>query len=352
MQHPLDSTISAAPLLAHKVINFTLITKLISWQPAYLLDPLTYFAWKCSPFPEYCNNLMRMKRNHPPDHDNHREDFEEQRIIDDRLNQLFSSDRNKKVLHTNKGFWCPDQLHVRLGPSVDPNQYDKLVTWSKDLAYNYMNPYEALYFVELRQLLIFHNELPLSLPEAYQLLLKDKADLRSYVVFSHLNRNSFFCFKYNSTPSNRDTSVVRECKDDETNPHLTPDDHVIEPLFGMNPSKRPSLTALIEFGPQEAESDSTETYLIPQFRAFKRETYNRTKATRGSPLGIAHYLVIVCDKSDTNIPDSQQMLAIQRDCNEVSSRRYLFALVDANYSICFAQFKTKNREDLQIINSD
>lgn len=159
-----------------------------------------------------------MKRNFPPDI-NSEEAEQEQVEIRDRIEQLFSStipasnsigqsnlcrgsvdSRETRNIPINSvGFLQLNERRIILQSLKGLDRY--LICQHEENGYHYMEPYDALYSLEMNKLLLFHNEQPLSLAEAYQMLLSGCKDdvvensqpFIEYLVFRHLNRIGYIC---------------------------------------------------------------------------------------------------------------------------------------------------------------
>lgn len=286
-----------------------------------------------------------MKRNHPPD--NRAELPEEQKIVQQRLRETFLAARARKVLHSNKGTWCQINRHVQLDPATNHQQYDGMVRFSKELERHYLGAHEALYLLESRQLVIHFNELPLSLAEAYQLLLEEVDDFRNYIVFLHLNRWGYFCLKPDPrTLKTQDGDHARAPQhyhqlSNEQNPEQR-----TESLVDITLTHKPFdevLEDLRNFGPKELRQSDDATSPASgnppiTFDVYKRETFAKNRPRKGKP-GRPDHFVIVCDESDFKPSSYGNPFVDGRSIEEESSERLLYALVDADANICFARFK-------------
>lgn len=280
-----------------------------------------------------------MKRNHQPD--TPRDQVEEQQITEKRLKDLFGASPCRKILHTNKGFWCQEQHHVRLDENVNAQQFEGMVTLSDGFGYNYMNTYQAMFLMESGQLLIYHNEFPLSLAEAYHLLLGSRSDLQNYIVFSHLNRNGYFCLK----PDMKENPKIAEVSRRDQEQSLCPHTKDLEALYKINQiylTYQEVLRGLRMAGPKEAPSTEAELnrrYII-SFDVYKREDFAKNKPRKGKSAGMPDYHVIVCDKTNQNSPNSCEIMRLQRmhSDNARFSGRVLFALVDTDSTLSFVHF--------------
>lgn len=314
-----------------------------------------------------------MKRNYLPD-SSEQAHHNEQEIITQRLDELFShSVRNQRqVPISNKGYWIHSKQHVRVDSIVGlPNE---LINFSPEFPYHFLNPFQALYCLEASQLLIYLFGFPLSISEAYELLLKDEEQFRYYRVFQQLNRTGYVCLKpiHSHLASNMLIADSDQKLKQEDTQALSDSDTLncesetsIQPLFKINTIYKPYreiLDNLKQLGPKDAaEIESTLSALSTQdggrknasttiaFDIYKRENFAKNKP-RKDKQGNPDYKLIVCDKSRDKPPSCQQLLAHRSalliEGGEQASKyadtffdKLLFAVVDGDASICFTQFK-------------
>lgn len=281
-----------------------------------------------------------MKRNFPPGGDKSADLQKEREIIEQRLSELYSSDQVRNVLKTNKATYLDHAHHVRLEPGA--KHLEGFTQYASDLKYHYLLPYQALFLLESRQILIYYNELPLSIAEAYKLLLRDASEFQNYVVFSNLNRNGYFCLPHinlnpDSYPANPDRD--KDTESDEliearTKP-LLHDVHFVDTTW------KEIMDSLRPHGPRDhdVEEDPREDLSIT-FDVYKRESYTKNKP-KGSKEGVPDYFVIVEDKNSTRFPSEL--------CDESHhSNKYLFAIIDADSSLTFVQCNTLKPRDLDV----
>lgn len=297
-----------------------------------------------------------MKRNHPPD------DLDccpenERNIIDSRLEGLFSvsAGSQRRIPLSSKGVWLDGYRHVKIDSTKGVMR--EFINRSREFHYDYLNPYEALYCLETSQLLIYFNGLPLSLSEAYQLLLDGHEDFIRYRVFQQLNRSGYVCLKPYSEegcPSVQ-TKAREECCD-KSNATLETDhrSHVVglKPLAKVDSESNivSILGDLQRHGPQEFDMSGGRSGISFEglkisFDVYKREDLNRHKPRRfkqGSP----DYHLVVCDRSDERVPECGQLLKYDLQREQCTRKELIFALVDDDLSICFAQFKPLNPTNL------
>lgn len=297
-----------------------------------------------------------MKRNHPPKES----DFcpeREQSIIEARLKELFSpSESERRIPLTNKGYWLHDKRHVKIDSVKGIKR--EFVKFSRDLRYNYLDPFEALYCLEASQLLVFFNGFPLSLAEAYQLLLDGRNDFINYRVFQHFNRSGFVCSKHIQEESQRqavETKTKAECCDEigTFDTQLLTQAN-LEPLTvadSIIPIKE-MLADLRCRGPQEFKLPETYSEVPIEklkitFNIYKRGTMARDMPRKGKQ-GNPDYHVIICDKSVDTVPNCKQLLEYDLQMKHSTKTELLFALVDDDMSISCAQIKPLDSNDLTL----
>jgi hypothetical protein len=299
-----------------------------------------------------------MKRNHLPDEESADEQRKEREIIDQRLKEHFLAISDRGVPRTIKAYYLDHLHHIRLEPAN--KQIDGFSQHSRMYNYNYLLPFQALYLLESRQLLIYYNELPLSIAEAYKLFLKDFSEFQKYTVFSHLNRNGYFCLPHKTVhPDDRPSiskSGDRHCEDNDTVPTTPPtttkSSEKTKPLLCDNDFVDKSFKELMDtlqaHGPREyggntqdrPPSDNTAI----SFEAYKREGFKKFKPNR-TRSGCPDYYVIVQDKNSTRFPNDPALEL----CSDAHIRnRYLFAIIDADNSLSFVQYDMLTGHDLNI----
>lgn len=280
-----------------------------------------------------------MKRNHLPTNPN--ELAEEQEIINQRLRELLTQPVSKlrQIPVTNKGIWLEEFNHVKVestkGISSD------LLCHSSELNYQYLDRFEALFCLEANQLIIYSSGFPLSLAEAYQLLITDSDSLKNYRVFQHLNRSGYICL----APDNHHqthTEPVEQSGESESTAKLEIGRACGSPLFEIDSIDIPLkevFKSLREFGPQSDKLRKQNQNEGIAFNVYKRETFASKRPRKDKP-GEADFGLIICDKLGGNKPNWAQI-------RSGSGRNIIYALVDDN-SICFSQFEAINPNDLAL----
>lgn len=307
-----------------------------------------------------------MKRNHPPD--NPDELLDEQVIINERLNELFShsSSELRQIPISQKGDWLSDRRHVRINSTKGLNT--DLVSYSSELKYHFLKPYEALFSLESNHLKIFFNNFPLSLIEAYQVILVDQIDFRNYRVFQRLNRSGYICLQPNANLNKSPELPKREadgytCTKIEHPQNPVETQYNFDPIFCIDSIKisfNSVLSSLRSLGPQDYEplgddeldkavcTNTAISELGIDFHVYKRETYAKNKPRRGQP-GTPDYHLIVCDKARQKPPSYKQLVQLDssrakaQDNSEIG--KLLFALMDDDNSICFTLFEPASFPD-------
>lgn len=292
-----------------------------------------------------------MKRNHPPDDSENLQD--EQEIIDSRLNELFSQP-SRSIPITSKGYWMEDHRHVKVESLK--GTANELLSFSSASNYHYLNLFEALYCLETSQLIIFFNGIPLSLAEAYQILLENPMDFRNYRVFQQLNRSGYICLKPNNNQTSTSDRGTASGSTRVTSNRLHPSDDYSEPPLKIEystPIPDKVLMALRSRGPCDYKTDfnlgSQQKDILKDvvFDVYKRETFVKNKP-RKDKFGKPDYKLIICDKSSDKAPNVKQLVCYDEKKNETEGHKLIFASIDDDSSICFSYFKCVNSEELEL----
>lgn len=287
---------------------------------------------------------IEMKRNRPPD--DQEEQLQDARLLKERLDGLFShcQPEQRQMPLRNRAEWNAERRHAKIEQSVKVTPSD-MVKYSSQLGYHYLSWYEAMYCLDSNQLLIYHNDLPLSLAGAYELIIEDEVQLREYRVMQQLTRTGHICLPpsisidwMKATPQ---TPVVL----DESE---VPSSDVVEELFSINSIKLPLsqvLERLQEFGPREASA--TRRPLVVDygsstrvsFDVYKREGFAKNKPhSADNKPGKPDYHLIVCDLTSQAPPDASNLQNMSESLPRQSSEKLMFALVDDDSSIFFVQY--------------
>lgn len=206
---------------------------------------------------------------------------------------------------TNRGTWLPTELHVRLETlkGITP----ELVNYNSESRYHYLKPYEALFCLETSQLGLYFNELPLSLSEAYHLLLGNNFNrLQEYRVFQYLNRIGYICLP----PSRVQDQSCQYLASSNSNLNSYSFDVYRRQSFA---SKRP----------RKDQPGYPDHYL---------RVLNLEKANEGK---------LICRQSASdNGDDADSMTDNDEFCDKL-----VIASVDIDFSLSFSQFKTLNSDN-------
>lgn len=265
-------------------------------------------------------------------------------------------DANRRGISIKRtGDWISEKRHVKLtsleGISVH------LLSYSHELKYHYLNPYEALFCLESSELLIFYEGYPLSLAEAYHLLIKDDQSLKNYRIFQRLNRTGFVCLKPQVTKpetalmskadnlqTTESLSVGGDDNDDDDGKQETIDleksIYKIDALYELTFAQ--VLQNLRKHGPQEAAvveqaTDCCNDEIV--FDVYQKQNFHKNKPSRGKAGNPDHYLIIRDNiaNGDANFIHTQHL-----------SSKILFALIDVDDTICFVKFGSVNSNDFRL----
>lgn len=297
-----------------------------------------------------------MKRNWPPAKE-HPSQKEEQSIIEERLEELFShSDDNLRQVSINsKGIYVKEHGHVRVDNLKGLPR--ELLYHSKELQYYYLDNYGALLCLESGQVAIYYNGLPLSLAEAYHLLLIDQADFKRYCVFQRLNRTGYICLKHINNFENNPTKSIN---DDKKNDSMADDTQIntnpIDSIFNIDAIDIPFnevLSRLRDLGPQD---EQPKDYLSNRYDiiydVYEREKYSKTKPQKDAP-GKPDFLLIVCDDISNDFKNKLNVMGKrfkgQHEASYVDGERLLYALIDEENTICFVRFSSESSHELVLL---
>ncbi|KAM4716531.1 tRNA-splicing endonuclease subunit Sen54 [Anableps anableps] len=142
--------------------------------------------------------------------DFHPDDSEEQR---QRLQQsldehwsLISEERVERLGNLVKAIWIPGDQIVAL--QTPAGKFWQTMGFSAE-GKQYLLPEEALYLMECGNLLVFHQDLPLSIQDGYEMFLSsDSVSLQQYQVFAHLKRLGYVVHRFD--PSSEPSSYARQ----------------------------------------------------------------------------------------------------------------------------------------------
>lgn len=286
-----------------------------------------------------------MKRNRPPDDECERRG--EAELIRSRLDELFAhcQQNQRQVSLCNQAFWIPDKRHAKIVPNVRITPSD-MVQYSSHIGYHYLKPYEALYCLDTNQIIIYFNDMPLSLAEAYQLIIENKVQYREYKVLQQLTRTGYICIDPACTRVNNvvdsDERGSQKAEISSSSSEVDEQNQLGE-HFALDsitsPPNNDDLKRLQKLGPKTGATPLVEGCEIQDitFDAYRRESFAKNKPQGASRPGRPDYHVIVCDVESQKPPSANMLLCYSKLVN-IASNKLLFALVDDDSSIFFAQF--------------
>ena len=112
---------------------------------------------------------------------------------------------DKKIV--SYGIWNEQMRLVEVISNKNLKQY--LLHYINKRSYLY--PFEALFMVECRSLIIMFEESPLSIEDSYKLLLQNQVDCKLYRIFSLLSKSGYhvkYC-KIGTTYKNKDLEILK-----------------------------------------------------------------------------------------------------------------------------------------------
>lgn len=286
-----------------------------------------------------------MKRNRLPDDNEERQT--EAKLIGDRLDEFFAHchPEQRQIARCNRANWIPGKRHARIEQNIRITPRD-IVKYCPQLGYHYLGPYETLYCLDTNQLLIFHNSLPLNLAEAYKLIIENEVQFREYKVLQQLTRTGYICLRPTVILTENDSEETTSQQKTITSPEPIEVFEGEEELFSIDSIKLPYkdvLGRLQELGPRtqrEPAKRPTNGKSDIAFDVYRRESFAKKKAQ----LGEADHYVIICDLANRAPPDAEELLNLSNNypSNISGDGKLLFALVDDDSSIFFAQYNQLN----------
>ncbi|XP_038161533.1 tRNA-splicing endonuclease subunit Sen54 [Cyprinodon tularosa] len=126
------------------------------------------------------------------------DETEEQRLrlqqsLDEHWN-LISEERVERLGNLVKATWIPDDRIVEL--QTPAGKFWQTMGFSAE-GKQYLLPEEALYLMECGSLLVFNQDLPLSIQDGYEMFLSaDAVSLQQYQVFGHLKRLGYVVHRF------------------------------------------------------------------------------------------------------------------------------------------------------------
>lgn len=272
-----------------------------------------------------------MKRNHPPK--SPQEEEKEKESISERLTQLFNDDDTnnlRKVYHIHRGDWIPEKNHTKLDSVSMSHAYNLMAQYSHELKYHFLTSFPTLFYLETYRLHLYYRNLPVSIAEAYSLLLKEPNDLRNYNLYQVLLRQGYVGMMRSKLPhyiGNKTSPTIREItdhsQDRDCNQPLQKVD-IDEPLSVV-------LERLRHYGPSEPEESELELMMDEKscdiFDVFSRKSFNSERP----------------DKNPDKKPDKTLIITSMDDVEALKTRNVInsdlaFALVDSLQEFCLAKF--------------
>ncbi|XP_028413147.1 tRNA-splicing endonuclease subunit Sen54-like [Dendronephthya gigantea] len=109
------------------------------------------------------------------------------------MEDVLSEERILRKGNISVGKWNGERrlVEVLIAKGVHWNVFGKSIN-----GHLVLEPDEALYMLDHGMLELFHNDLPVSLQQAYDLLLSDEFPLHEYVVYSYLRNLGYIVLRY------------------------------------------------------------------------------------------------------------------------------------------------------------
>jgi len=213
-----------------------------------------------------------------------------------------------------------------------------------------MNPLEALFLLESGQILIFHDEIPLSVAEAYQLLLSDAGDLTKYSIFAQLNRIGFFCLAHERVEEGTKTKIEEnpttnnQIDDTQSSSSSLRTEVDIKPLIELDSvyvTYNEALQLLRDHGPKATSQPGCSIHhSLIEFDVYRRESYAKKKPIRGKRLGSPDYHLIISDMIKCPRPN-YSLICDTPNASDVRAK-IIYAVVDADLNVSFVSFDMVN----------
>lgn len=280
-----------------------------------------------------------MKRNFT--HENRDDSSLVNNLLDDLMGRDHSDTRLIPI--KRRGDWIPEQQHVKVKSTkgLDVN----LVKHSKSLGYFYLDRLEAVHCLESNRLIVFHNGLPVSVAEAYHILIPSLSLLHQYIVFRHLNKNGYVCIKPKNLSQIYTNSELnfRQSQDSKTKiseKHLSPCITLPRDIIASSEAEQ-----------QQRQWQEQDLENLRVFDVYKRETFVKCK------LGEPNFRLIALDNSMRDIVNIKECLtAVNKfvpkeeakqgvDSGNIKPEpssvipKIIFALLDDDLSLNFVEFK-------------
>nr|XP_012634266.1 tRNA-splicing endonuclease subunit Sen54 isoform X3 [Microcebus murinus] len=128
------------------------------------------------------------------------------RLCREELWQLLAEERVERLGSLVAAEWRPEEGSVELKSPA--GKFWQTMGFSEQ-GRQRLHPEEALYLLECGSIQLFHQDLPLSIQEAYQLLLtEDTVTLLQYQVFSHLKRLGYVVRRFQPRSINKKAKAL------------------------------------------------------------------------------------------------------------------------------------------------
>ncbi|XP_012634266.2 tRNA-splicing endonuclease subunit Sen54 isoform X3 [Microcebus murinus] len=128
------------------------------------------------------------------------------RLCREELWQLLAEERVERLGSLVAAEWRPEEGFVELKSPA--GKFWQTMGFSEQ-GRQRLHPEEALYLLECGSIQLFHQDLPLSIQEAYQLLLtEDTVTLLQYQVFSHLKRLGYVVRRFQPRSINKKAKAL------------------------------------------------------------------------------------------------------------------------------------------------
>lgn len=266
----------------------------------------------------------------------------------ERLIQLLDVDDNltnlKRVYHAHKGEWIPERQHTKLDPGAMSSSCSLLSYYSTELKYHYLTKFPTLFYLETYRLNLQYRGLPLSLADAYSLLLNKSNDLKNYRLFQMLLRQGYVGLERqslsshieagsNSAAIDRLDQVLKGGSDKDCNKPLR--------KLKNDESVADVLAQLSQYGPKcDEPTDSESQVRVDDKSSYLFDVYRKKSFNNSRPYKNPH------GKPDTTLAvinmDDVGCLRVSYVLND----NLVFALFDNQEEFCFAKFEPVPSKEL------
>lgn len=297
-----------------------------------------------------------MKRNHIPVDSEEKEKDED--LISERLDHMFDDDQNslRRTCNIHKGEWIPDREHVKLDSTAIPHSYAVMSHYSSEHKYHYLTRFSALFYFETYLLNLQYRGSPLSLAEAYILLLNRPNDLRDYRVYQLLLRQGYIgvpraiSFDTKEVHGAISKEVLSERSEPTEQPISRSPFDCNKPLIKISADVpiNDILKQLRQYGPKyrSSEIDNNLDVILGEdysaFDLYERKLYTMKRPDKNTTTSRTR-------KSDKTVIviDINQIESIRTDIvRNDNSNSLIFALVDSHQEICYSRFKSIQLDEL------